>query len=242
MFFSLFCSLLFLRFLFVIFLILCVYVFLFFCGLFSFYCPYFGVFLLLIVFTINFLLLETRKAHGPNIDLSLKSPCLKFIWWELTHPNAAANCSLDFCTSLIFVFFFVCVVWATCNSTYQNVHSAPNACGQGRCKSTNNFSINVVFSWNPKTPNWFLGIFSWGPQGSKWDPIGPHSQTIGNIDQDVNLIKNKKKGKGKKGKGKGKKGKGKGYNTQQQLLQLQLQPLQHLPQPTTTTTQGEIKR
>ena len=29
-------------------------------------------------------------------------------------------------------------------------------------------------------------------------------QTIGNIDQDANIIKNNKKGKGKKGKGKGK--------------------------------------
>ena len=36
-------------------------------------------------------------------------------------------------------------------------------------------------------------------------------QTIGNINQDINLIENKK-GKGKKGKGIGKKGKGKGYN------------------------------
>ena len=41
-------------------------------------------------------------------------------------------------------------------------------------------------------------------------------QTIVNIDQENNLIKNKKgqkRGKGKKGQGKGKKGKGKGYNT-----------------------------
>ena len=36
-------------------------------------------------------------------------------------------------------------------------------------------------------------------------------QNICNIDQDINLIKNKK-GKGKTGKGTGKKGKGKGYN------------------------------
>ena len=35
-------------------------------------------------------------------------------------------------------------------------------------------------------------------------------QTIGNIDQDINIVQ--KKGKGKKGKGKGKKGSGKGYN------------------------------
>ena len=35
-------------------------------------------------------------------------------------------------------------------------------------------------------------------------------QTIGNIDQDINIAR--KEGKGKKGKGKGKKGKGKGYN------------------------------
>ena len=35
-------------------------------------------------------------------------------------------------------------------------------------------------------------------------------QTIGNIEQDINIVR--KKGKGKKGKGKGKKGRGKGYN------------------------------
>ena len=65
-------------------------------------------------------------------------------------------------------------------------------------------------------------------------------QTIGNIDQDINLIKNRK-GKGKKGKGTGKKAKGKGYNKHynynhynsyysKQQQQQQQQQQQHQPQ------------